>query len=168
MEFKTPFPICWLFFFFFFSAQGVSLLFQDVERDRQHQLCPEKGSISPNSSECFHKLRRKKKLIIYTSPIAPPSLFSILQSAGEKTANKSDFSFSVESNCCTHQYPCKPLYTFCTDPCFNNCLRPARERKSVTAQHKQGDDSAFTHLAQEDNSALTHLLAGPVAPTFQG
>lgn len=31
----------------------------------------------------------------------------------------------------THQYPCNPLYTFCTDPCFSNCLRPAKERKAL-------------------------------------
>lgn len=97
-----------------------------------------------------------KEIIIYTSTIAPPSLFSILQWAGERTANKSDFSFSVKSNFSTHQYPCNPLYTFCTDPCFNNCLRPARERKVLSAQHKQEEDSAFVVPA-----GFTHLACRP-------
>lgn len=35
MEFKTPFPT-----YVFLLKE--SLLFQDVEHDRQHQLCPEK------------------------------------------------------------------------------------------------------------------------------
>jgi len=148
MEFKTPFPR------FLFSARGVSLLFQDVEHDRQHQLCPEKDGIPPNSSEHFHNLQRKSYIYL---KIAPPSLFSILQWAGEKTANNSDFSFSVKSNFSTHQYPCNPLYTFCTDPCFNNCLRPARERK------------ALRHST--DRMTPLHLqirLVGPVAPALQG
>lgn len=113
---------------FVFPLLKESLLFQDMEHDRQHQLCPEKGRIPLNSSEHFHHWQRKR--IIYTSTIAPPSLFSILQWAGEETANKFDFLLSGKSHFSTHQYPCNPLYTFCTDPCFSNCLRPAKERKA--------------------------------------
>lgn len=43
------------------------LLFQDMEHDKQHPLCPEKGSLppppSPNSSEQFHHLQKKKNYI---------------------------------------------------------------------------------------------------------
>lgn len=69
------------------------LLFQDMEHDKQHPLCPEKGSLSPppppthlNNSTIY-----KKKKIIYTLTITPPSLFSILQWAGGRTANRADF-----------------------------------------------------------------------------
>lgn len=74
----------------------------------------------------------KKKKIIYTLTITPPSLFSILQWAGGRTANRADFLIKVLfPPPHQHQYPCNPLYTFCTDPCFNSCLRPAKETKAL-------------------------------------
>lgn len=66
------------------------LLFRDMEHEKQHPLCPEKGSLPPLPTHLNNSTIYQKE-IIYTLTTTPPSLFSILQRAGGRTANRDDF-----------------------------------------------------------------------------
>lgn len=133
MEFKTPFPPP----FFFLLKE--SLLFQDMEQDRQHQLCPEQASMPPSSSECFHHLKKKKKTYIPQQSPHPPS-FPFYNGQEKKLQTNLTFDLSpfFPPTSISLQSVVHLLHRSLFQQLFETCKR----NKGVTAQHRQEEDAA--------------------------
>lgn len=109
------------------------LLFQDMEHDKQHPLCPERWDFPPPSTHLnYSTIYKKKKKRNYIYLNNHPTLPVFHSTVGRrKNCKQSWLVIKVLFHPHQHQYPCNPLYTFCTEPCFNSCLRPAKETKAL-------------------------------------